>query len=221
MAAKPGRSVIESAPPYCLVVVPRIAGNGARTIIVESPDRFARDLSVQLAGHDHLRKLGVTLVPATAPDFFIKDTPTAVLVRQVLGALPSSTRPPQSPSSRRLVIAKKPLGRSAAAVKATPSGTRRWSIWHGGSGTTPMDGHIRSGRLPPNWPNMASVTQVASHTPRPLLPRCWAPRRRPPVRVSFRRRPPESPKPCGRTSGLRKTDKGHRLTHVLILFTVP
>ena len=65
----------------------RIAGNGVRTIVVESPDRFARDLTVQLAGHDHLRKLGVTLIPATAPDFFTEDTPTAVLVRQVLGAI--------------------------------------------------------------------------------------------------------------------------------------
>jgi DNA invertase Pin-like site-specific DNA recombinase len=65
----------------------RIAGNGVRTIIVESPDRFARDLAVQLAGHDHLRRLGVTLIPATAPDFFTEDTPTAVLVRQMLGAI--------------------------------------------------------------------------------------------------------------------------------------
>ena len=30
--------------------------NGARTIIVESPDRFARDLMVQLAGHDMLER---------------------------------------------------------------------------------------------------------------------------------------------------------------------
>jgi DNA invertase Pin-like site-specific DNA recombinase len=30
--------------------------NGARTIIVESPDRFARDLMVQLAGHDMLKR---------------------------------------------------------------------------------------------------------------------------------------------------------------------
>jgi hypothetical protein len=30
----------------------RIAGNGVRCIIVESPDRFARDLTVQLTGHD-------------------------------------------------------------------------------------------------------------------------------------------------------------------------
>jgi DNA invertase Pin-like site-specific DNA recombinase len=65
----------------------RIASNGVRCIIVESPDRFARDLSVQLAGHEFLKKLGVSLIPTTAPDFFTQDTPTAVLVRQVLGAI--------------------------------------------------------------------------------------------------------------------------------------
>ena len=65
----------------------RIAGNGVRCILVESPDRFARDLTVQLTGHDYLKGLGVTLIPASAPDFFTEDTPTAVLVRQVLGAI--------------------------------------------------------------------------------------------------------------------------------------
>jgi DNA invertase Pin-like site-specific DNA recombinase len=65
----------------------RVVSNGARTIIVESPDRFARDLAVQLAGHDMLRKQGIALIPASAPDFFTEDTPTAVLVRQVLGAI--------------------------------------------------------------------------------------------------------------------------------------
>jgi DNA invertase Pin-like site-specific DNA recombinase len=54
---------------------------------VESPDRFARDLAVQLAGHDMLKGLGIDLIPASAPDFFTEDTPTAVLVRQVLGAI--------------------------------------------------------------------------------------------------------------------------------------
>jgi DNA invertase Pin-like site-specific DNA recombinase len=54
---------------------------------VESPDRFARDLAVQLAGHSFLKGMGVALVPATAPDYFLEDTPTAVLVRQVLGAI--------------------------------------------------------------------------------------------------------------------------------------
>jgi hypothetical protein len=64
-----------------------LAANGAKTIIVESPDRFARDLAVQLAGHDMLKALGLAIIPASAPDFFTEDTPTAVLVRQVLGAI--------------------------------------------------------------------------------------------------------------------------------------
>jgi DNA invertase Pin-like site-specific DNA recombinase len=64
-----------------------IVGNGVRTILVESPDRFARDLMVQMVGHDHLRSLGVELVPTTAPDYFTGDTPTAVLIRQILGAV--------------------------------------------------------------------------------------------------------------------------------------
>ena len=61
----------------------------ARTIIVES---FARDLMVQLAGHDMLKAKGVTLVAASAPTFFVEDTPTAVLVRQMLGAVAQSFR---------------------------------------------------------------------------------------------------------------------------------
>jgi DNA invertase Pin-like site-specific DNA recombinase len=65
----------------------RLASDGAKTIIVESPDRFARDLAVQLAGHDMLKSLGISIIPASAPDFFTEDTPTAVLVRQVLGAI--------------------------------------------------------------------------------------------------------------------------------------
>jgi DNA invertase Pin-like site-specific DNA recombinase len=60
---------------------------GARTIIVVSPDRFARDLMVQLACHDMLKAKGVTLVAASATMHCIEDTPTAVLVRQVLGAV--------------------------------------------------------------------------------------------------------------------------------------
>ena len=73
-----GADVITERPGF-VAMLDRIAGNGVRTIIVESPDRFARDLAVQLAGHDHLRKLGVTLTPATAPDYFTEDTPLADL----------------------------------------------------------------------------------------------------------------------------------------------
>jgi DNA invertase Pin-like site-specific DNA recombinase len=85
-AAISGADPINERPGF-RAMLDRIAGNGVRTIIVESPDRFARDLTVQLTGHDFLKSLNVELVPATAPDFFTEDTPTAVLVRQVLGAI--------------------------------------------------------------------------------------------------------------------------------------
>jgi DNA invertase Pin-like site-specific DNA recombinase len=73
--------------PGFAAMLERIAGNGVRTVLVESPDRFARDLIVQLTGHAFLRKFGIALIPTTAPDYFTQDTPTGVLVRQVLGAV--------------------------------------------------------------------------------------------------------------------------------------
>jgi DNA invertase Pin-like site-specific DNA recombinase len=85
-AAIKGAEAVTSRPGFS-AMLDRIAGNGVRSIIVESPDRFARDLAVQLAGHDYLKGLGVALIPAGAPDFFLEDTPTAVLVRQVLGPI--------------------------------------------------------------------------------------------------------------------------------------
>jgi DNA invertase Pin-like site-specific DNA recombinase len=64
----------------------RIEGNGVKTIIVESPDRFARDLMVQMVGHDLLKKRGVELIAASAPTHFLEDTPSAELFRQMMGA---------------------------------------------------------------------------------------------------------------------------------------
>jgi DNA invertase Pin-like site-specific DNA recombinase len=85
-AAVSGADPVTERPGF-KAMLDRIAGNGVRVVLVESPDRFARDLAVQLTGHDYLRSLGVELVPTSAPDFFTTDTPTAVLVRQVLGAI--------------------------------------------------------------------------------------------------------------------------------------
>jgi DNA invertase Pin-like site-specific DNA recombinase len=85
-AAVKGADPVTSRPGFA-AVLERIKGNGVRTILVESPDRFARDLAVQLAGHDFLKREGITLIPTSSPDHFTEDTPTATLVRQVLGAI--------------------------------------------------------------------------------------------------------------------------------------
>src|SRR4051812_11663651 len=71
----------------------RIENNGVRTIIVETASRFARDLMVQEVGYAMLKERGIELIAADSPQSFIEDTPTARLIRQVLGPFPSSTRP--------------------------------------------------------------------------------------------------------------------------------
>ena len=64
-----------------------VAGNGANTILVENASRFARDLAVQLSAHSMLKELGYELVCVDAPNHFLDDTPTAVMVRQILGSI--------------------------------------------------------------------------------------------------------------------------------------
>ena len=65
----------------------RIAGNGVRVILVETANRLARDLIVQETGWRFLQGLGVTLIAVDSPDSFLDTTPTAGLIRQVLGAV--------------------------------------------------------------------------------------------------------------------------------------
>ena len=62
-------------------------GNGARTILVEDASRFARDLIVQETGYQMLKAKGIDLVAVDSPDSFVSDTPTAELIRQILGAV--------------------------------------------------------------------------------------------------------------------------------------
>lgn len=85
-AAVSGADVITARAGFA-AMLDRIVSNGVRCIIVEAADRFARDLIVQLTGHDHLKSLGITLIAANAPQHFIEETPTAILIRQVLGAI--------------------------------------------------------------------------------------------------------------------------------------
>ena len=81
-----GADPVDQRPGFA-AMLERIAGNGVRVILVETASRFARDLIVQETGFRFLQGLGVTLIAADSPDAFLDDTPTAVLIRQVLGAV--------------------------------------------------------------------------------------------------------------------------------------
>jgi DNA invertase Pin-like site-specific DNA recombinase len=85
-AAVSGADALDSRPGFS-AALERIASNGVRTIVVETANRFARDLIVQETGYRMLRRLGIELIAADSPGSFVDDTPTAALIRQVLGAV--------------------------------------------------------------------------------------------------------------------------------------
>src|SRR6516162_1340956 len=85
-AAVSGADPIESRPGFAAMLA-RIAGNGVRTIIVETASRFARDLMVQEVGFAMLRDLGIALIATDSPTSFLDDGPTSKLIRQILGAV--------------------------------------------------------------------------------------------------------------------------------------
>lgn len=85
-AAVSGADPVDTRPGFA-AMLKRIEGNGVRTIIVETASRFARDLMVQEVGFAKLRERGIDLIASDNPSSFLDDTPTAKLIRQVLGAI--------------------------------------------------------------------------------------------------------------------------------------
>jgi DNA invertase Pin-like site-specific DNA recombinase len=85
-AAVSGADPVTSRPGFS-AMLERLLSNGVRTILVETASRFARDLIVQETGYELLKARGIELVAVDSPDSFVADTPTANLIRQVLGAV--------------------------------------------------------------------------------------------------------------------------------------
>jgi DNA invertase Pin-like site-specific DNA recombinase len=85
-AAVSGGDPISERPGF-QAMLERITSNGVRMILVETAHRFARDLVVQETGYTMLCELGVSLVAVDSPGAFLDDTPTADLIRQILGAV--------------------------------------------------------------------------------------------------------------------------------------
>ena len=81
-----GADPVDQRPGFAAMMA-HIAGNGVRTVIVETASRFARDLIVQEIGWKYLKNAGISLIAADSPEAFLDDTPTAVMMRQILGAV--------------------------------------------------------------------------------------------------------------------------------------
>ena len=85
-AAISGGDAVTARPGFS-AMLERLLSNGVRTILVETASRFARDLIVQETGYEMLKARGIELIAVDSPDSFVADTPTANLIRQVLGAV--------------------------------------------------------------------------------------------------------------------------------------
>ena len=106
----------------------RLLSNGVRTIVVETANRFARDLIVQEVGYAMLKERGIKLIAADSPDAFLDDTPTAVMIRQILGAV--------SQFEKAMLVSKlrgardrknaRPASRSRAASRTPRSAPKSW-----------------------------------------------------------------------------------------------
>ena len=114
-AAVSGADAIDARPGFQDLLT-AIAGNGVRTVLVETANRFARDLIVQETGYRFLQAQGIELVAVDSPMVFLDDTPTAALIRQILGAVAQFEK---AALVSRLAAARKRLGRPGGKTLTT------------------------------------------------------------------------------------------------------
>jgi DNA invertase Pin-like site-specific DNA recombinase len=81
-----GADPVDQRPGFA-AMLKHIASNGVKTILVETANRFARDLITRETGWRFLRDADIMLIAADSPDAFLDDTPTAVMIRQILGSV--------------------------------------------------------------------------------------------------------------------------------------
>lgn len=86
-AAVSGADAIDVRPGFRALLAYLGDNPEVRVILVETANRFARDLVVQETGYRLLKDRGIELIAVDAPGGFLDDTPTAELVRQVMGAI--------------------------------------------------------------------------------------------------------------------------------------
>ena len=85
-AAVSGADPVHERPGFAAMLA-RIEGNGVRAVLVETASRFARDILVQETGWRFLRECGIDLIASDSPGPFLGETPTAIMIRQLLGVI--------------------------------------------------------------------------------------------------------------------------------------
>ena len=155
-AAVSGANSIDARPGFSALLA-RIAGNGVRTVIVETASRFARDLMVQEVGFAMLRDLGVTLIAADSPASFLDDGPTSKLIRQILGAV--------SEFDKAMTVAKLKGARDRARrVRGKCEGRKAYAEREGGKALVALARQLRrSNGRPPSLRKISAALAEHGH----------------------------------------------------------
>jgi DNA invertase Pin-like site-specific DNA recombinase len=83
---KTGNSAIEERAGFAELIA-ECQERELTVILVENASRFSRDLIHQEMGVEQLQKLGIHLIPVDSPEYFSEETPSRILIRQVMGAV--------------------------------------------------------------------------------------------------------------------------------------
>src|SRR4051812_30565084 len=163
-AAVSGADPIDRRPGF-VELLAYVHGNGAKTILVENASRFARDLAVQLAGHDLLKARGIDLIPVDAPEHFTDETPTAVMVRQILGAVAQFEKAGLVQKLRHARERKRAeTGRCEGRKPVPEAVVREAKRLPAGARRRARAAHF--GRSPTSWPSLAIWRRAGSPTRR-------------------------------------------------------
>jgi len=131
---------------------------------------LAGDLAGGRIGHDKLKELGIVIIPASAPDFFTEDTPTAVLVRQVLDAIAQFEK---ASAVAKLAAARQrkreQLGKCEGRKSHREARPEMVALARKLRRKRPKGGQLSCVPFQRNSPGRASSMSVASHT----LPSLW------------------------------------------------
>ncbi len=85
-AAVSGADPIDRRPDFARLLA-FLDERGGGVVLVETANRFSRDLITAETGHAMLKARNIDLVAVDSPESFLSDSPTAVMVRQMLAVV--------------------------------------------------------------------------------------------------------------------------------------
>ena len=136
--------------------------NGSSDPVTAS--RFARDILVQETGWRFLRERGIDLIASDSPGAFLDETPTAIMIRQLLGVISEFDKASLVAKLRGASERKKRATGKARGARASPSCGPTRSPWR--ASCVAGGRSRRSGQSQPNWPFAAIWPDRASRSSR-------------------------------------------------------